>query len=179
MNKDNKRFLNILFRYLILVLAALPNLAIFYFMFTPLTIYGSYLLLKLFYPVVLSGTYISLDNTFFISIIPACVAGAAYYLLFILNMSVYNLKISKRINLILIAFFSFLIVNIFRIVLLSAIYSNGFPFFDFLHKFLWYFGSVVLTGGIWFLEVHFFKIKEFPFCSDLKFLYKKSLFGKK
>jgi len=179
MRKDSKYFLDILSRYFILVLAALPNLAIFYFIFTPLTIYGVYFLLKLFFPVLLSGNSITLNNNLFISIIPACVAGAAYYLLFMLSMSIPNIKISKRIFLILISFFSFLIVNILRIFLLSVLYFNNFPFLDFLHKFLWYFGSTILTVGIWFLEVYLFKIKELPFYSDLRYLYKKSLFSKR
>jgi exosortase/archaeosortase family protein len=179
MRKDSKYFFGILSRYLILVLAALPNLAIFYFLFTPLTIYGVYFLLKLFFPIILSGNSIILSNDSVISIIPACVAGAAYYLLFMLSMSLPNVKISKRILLISISFLSFLIVNILRISLLSIFYFNDFPFLDFLHEFLWYFGSTILTVGIWFLEVYFFKIKEFPFYSDLKYLYKKSLFNKK
>jgi hypothetical protein len=66
-----------------------------------------------------------------------------------------------------------------RIFFLGILYIYGSPFFDLLHKILWYFGSVFLTVGIWFLEVYLFKIKEIPFYSDLKFLYKKSIFGKK
>ena len=179
MNKDNRQFFDILFRYFILVMAALPNFAIFYFIFTPLTIYGVYFLLSLFFPVVLSGSSMTLSGDIVVSIIPACVAGAAYYLLFILNMALPNIKISKRILLISIAFFSFLIVNILRIFLLGVLYFEDFPFLAFLHEFLWYFGSVVLTVGIWFLEIHFFKIKEVPFYSDLKFLYKRNIFSKK
>jgi len=179
MNKDSKHFLNIFSRYFLLVLAALPNFAIFYLVFTPLTIYGVYFLLGLFFPITLSGNLLILNNDIFISIIPACIAGAAYYLLFILNMSVPHIKTIKRFYLISIAFFSFLIVNILRIFLLSIIYFNDFPFFDLLHNFLWYFGSVILTVGIWFLQVYFFKIKEIPFYSDLKYVYKKSLFNKK
>jgi exosortase/archaeosortase family protein len=179
MNKDSKYFLSMFLRYLLIILAALPNFAIFYFIFTPLTIYGVYFLLGLFFPVVLSETFIMFNNDFYVYIIPACVAGAAYYLLFILNMSVPNVKIHKRIFFILGAFLSFLIINILRIVILSVLSFNDFSLFDLLHKFLWYFGSVVLTVGIWFLEVYFFKIKEIPIYSDLKFVYKKSIFGKR
>jgi exosortase/archaeosortase family protein len=179
MKKDNRYFLDILSRYFLLILAAFPNLAFFYFIFTPLTIYASYFFIGLLFPVFLSGNSIILNENFIISIIPACVAGAAYYLLFILNLATPNLKISKRILLILIAFFSFWIVNVLRMFFLTTIYFNSSPFFDFLHKFSWYFGSVILTSGIWFLEVYLFKIKEIPFYSDLKFLYKNSFFSKK
>jgi exosortase/archaeosortase family protein len=179
MERHNPHFLDIFSRYLILLLVASSNLALFYFIFTPLTVYASYFLLGLFFPVSLSGTFIILNDDFVISLIPACVAGAAYYLLFILNLSTPNIKISKRIFLILIAFFSFWAVNVTRIFFLSVLYFDGSPFFDFLHKFLWYFGSVILTAGIWFLEVHFFKLEGIPFYSDLKFLYKQSFFNKK
>ncbi len=179
MNRDNKTFLEILFRYSILILSALPNLALFYFLFTSLTIYGAYFLFSLFLPVSLSGSFIILREDFVISIIPACVAGAAYYLLFILNMSIPNIRFFKRIFLILTAFFSFFIINILRILFMGMLYFYDAPFFDFLHKFLWYVGSVILIAGIWFLEVYFFKIKGIPFYSDLKFIYKKSLFSKK
>jgi hypothetical protein len=179
MRKDNRNFLDILVRYSILILSALPNLAIFYWVFTPLTLYAVYFLFSLFFSVSISGTTITLGENFIISLIPACVAGAAYYLLFILNMSVPKIKISKRINLLLIAFFSFFVANVLRIFIMGVLYFNSAPFSDFLHKFLWYFGSVFLTVGIWFLEIHFFKIKGIPFYSDLKFIYKKSIFNKR
>jgi hypothetical protein len=31
--------------------------------------------------------------------------------------------------------------------------------------------STIFIVGIWFLEVHIFKIKEIPFFSDVKFLF--------
>lgn len=179
MNKENRYFLDIFWRYVLLMASAWSNLFVFYFVFTPLTIYTVYFLLNLFFSVTLSGSNIYFTNDFTISIIPACVAGAAYYLLFILILSVPKIKISRRLFLILIAFSSFFIVNILRIFFLSVIYFYDFPYSDLIHKILWYFGSIVLTAGIWFLEVYFFKIKETPFYSDLKFLYKKSLFKKK
>jgi len=179
MKRENKTFLSILVRYFLLILSALPNLAVFYFLFTSLTIYGTYFLFSLFFPVSLSGNMITLGGDSLISIIPACVAGAAYYLLFILILSVPKVSLSKRIFLILIAFFSFFIINVLRIFFMGVLYFYDAPFFDFLHKFMWYVGSVILIAGIWFLEVYFFKIKGIPFYSDLKFVYKKSLFNKK
>jgi exosortase/archaeosortase family protein len=164
-------------RYIFLVLLALPNFLIFYLVFTSFTIYGSYFLLKIFFPIALSGNLISLDDSFFITIIPACVAGAVYYLLLVLHMSIPNMKPSRRIGLISLAFGSFLIINILRILMLGALYFNEAPSFYFVHKFMWYFGSIVVAPGIWFLEVYLFKIKEIPFYSDLRFLYKRSLFN--
>ena len=70
------------------------------------------------------------------------------------------------------AFSLFLIINITRIVLLSAIFVLKPTLFDISHKLSWYIGSVVLVLGIWFLETSVFKIKEIPFYTDIKSLLK-------
>ena len=163
-----------LIRYIILILVATPNLWIFYKIFTPLTIYPTYFLLNLFFEASLKGVFISLPNNLTIEIIGACIAGSAYYLLFILNLSVPSMKLKKRLKLILVSFISLLIVNVLRIFLLSSILVLGFSWFDVAHKIFWYFGSIVLVLLIWFLEVKYFKIKEIPFYSDLEFIYKTS-----
>lgn len=179
MRKDYRHFCCIFLRYILLVLSALPNLTIFYFLFTPLTLYGSYFLLKMFFPISLSGNLITLDDSFFITIIPACVAGAVYYLLLILHMAIPDIKPLKRAGLILLSFGAFLLINILRIFVLGILYFNEFYYFDLVHKFLWYFGSIVVTPGIWFLEVYLFKLKGIPFYSDLRFLYERSLFNRR
>ena len=66
------------------------------------------------------------------------------------------------------AFVSFLIVNIFRIVLLSLIFILKPEIFDISHKLSWYIGSIVLVVAIWFVEVKKFNIREIPFYSDMK-----------
>lgn len=174
MRKTSKRFLDILIRYAILILIALPNLWLFYFIFTPLTVYPVYFLLNLFFDVSLVSNLIEVLNCPSIEIIPACVAGSAYYLLLILNLSLQKIKLQKRLNMILIAFISFLLINIIRVFLLSTIFILDFSWFDIAHKLFWYIGSIVFVIGIWFAEMKFFKIKEIPFYSDIKFLYKKS-----
>jgi len=74
---------------------------------------------------------------------------------------------------ILSSFISLLVINILRILLLIIIYIEGYSFFDITHKLFWYLMSIVFVIGIWFTEVKLFKIKEIPFYSDMKFLYKK------
>ena len=71
------------------------------------------------------------------------------------------------------AFAALLVMNILRIVLLIFLFIYGFAYFDAAHKFFWYFMSTLFVVVIWFAEVRMFKIKEIPFYSDLKFLYKK------
>ena len=173
MGKTAKQFIDILIRYTILILSALPNLFLFYFVFTPLTIYPVYFLLSLFFEPSLMGNII-LVNKIPIEIIKACISGSAYYLLFILNLSIPNIKIKKRIKIMLLAFASLLILNVLRIFFLSLMLINDSVWFGITHMFFWYVLSVVFVLGIWFLEVKFFKIKQTPFYSDLKFIYKNS-----
>ncbi len=178
-NKDLKSFLNIPLRYLILILIALPGLYIFYFIFTPLTVYPVYFLLGLFFNVTLFSKIYFLINNIPIELISACIAGSAYYLLFVLNLSTPDIKLKTRIYAILFSFATFLILNILRIFILASLAATNFSYFDVTHTILWYGFSTIIVVGIWFVEVKIFKIKEIPFYSDIKFLYKKSLIKKK
>ena len=126
----------------------------------------------------MKGIVITFPNNIFIEIIEACVAGSAYYLLFILNLSIPNINLPKRFKLLFISFVSLLIVNIIRIVFLSVVFVTGASWFDIAHKIFWYIGSIIFVLVIWFLEVKYYKIKEIPFYSDLKFIYKNSKFKK-
>lgn len=176
--KGGKQFLDLIIRYLVLVLVALPNLWIFYFLFTKLTIYPIYFLLNLFFDSSLNLNVIIISNCCPIEIINACVAGSAYYLLVILNLSTPKIKLKQRFIMLAGSFAAFLIVNILRIFVLSLIIISGSSWFNFTHKLFWYFGSVFFILGIWFGEVKLFKIKEIPFYSDIKFLYQNSLIKK-
>ncbi|MAG78922.1 hypothetical protein CMI40_00925 [Candidatus Pacearchaeota archaeon] len=170
MSKKKSGILNLFIRYFILILISIPNLWIFYFIFTPLTIYPVYLLFNLFFDATLSGNIINI-GIFSIELIDACIAGSAYYLLLILNLSTPKIKIRKRIKMILLSFIFLLIINILRIFLLGSAFVSGYPWFDATHKLLWYLGSTLFVIGIWFIEVKLFKIKEIPIYSDIKFLY--------
>lgn len=168
-----KDYWEIVIRYLILIFIAIPNLYLFYVIFTPLTIYPVFLLLKVLFNASLSQNIISI-NDFSIEIIKACIAGSAYYLLLILNLATLKINLKKRLKMIGVAFLSLLILNILRIVLLSSINIYYPSLFDITHKIFWYFLSIVFVIVIWFTEVKIFKIKEIPFYSDIKFLYNKT-----
>jgi len=172
MNKKEKRFLGISIRYLFLILVAFNSFWIFYFILRPLTLYPVYFLLKTFYNVSLSGIILQVEKVS-IEIINACIAGSAYYLLLILNLSIPS-KIFKRLKMICFAFLLLLIMNILRIFFFSLLAISGSSFFDLTHKIFWYFLSIFFVLGIWFLEVKIFKIKEIPLYSDLKFIYGNS-----
>ena len=170
MKRISKNIVDIFVRYAILIIIALPNLWLFYFVFTPLTLYPVYFLLNLFFDASLTGSVITLADSFPIALVGACIAGSAYYLLLIFNLSTPKIKLKKRLNMIFLSFASLLIINILRIFMLSIMSFSGSPLFDITHTLFWYLGSVVFVVGIWLAEIKLFKIKEIPFYSDIKFL---------
>ena len=173
MKRGQNRFLDLILRYIILVLVALPNLFLFYFIFTPLTVYPMYFILNLFYDVsIMAGNILLINREIPIEFIKACIAGSAYYLLLILNLATPKIKLRKRINMLLFAFGIFLFFNILRIFILAFLAISGSSFFDVTHKLFWYSLSTIFVVAIWFAEVKLFKIKAIPFYSDLRFLYK-------
>jgi len=175
MKKKTGDISDIVLRYLILVLVALPNLWLFYLILTPLTVYPVYWLLSLFYNAsILNNDIILINQAISIELVEACIAGSAYYLLLILNLSTPKIKTKKRIRILLLAFASFLIVNILRIFILSLVAVSGSSFFDMTHRIFWYVLSTIFVVAIWFAEVKAFKIKDIPFYSDIKFLYKNT-----
>lgn len=175
MKRGSTQFLDILIRYVLLVIISFSSLWIFYFIFTPLTVYPIYFLLSLFFDVsLLAGNILLINREIPIEFIRACIAGSAYYLLTILNLSTPKIKLKKRINMLLFAFAIFLVLNLFRIFLLSFLAISGSSYFDVTHRLFWYSLSTIFVVAIWFAEVKLFKIKEIPFYSDIKFLYKTS-----
>lgn len=160
-------------RYLLIVVAAANGLWIFYKIFSPLTIYPVYWILSLFFQVNIFARELLLiiNMSLEIWLVKACIAGAAYYLLFALNFSVPKIKPLKRLKMLAFSFSLLLVFNIFRIILMSVLYYYGFDYADFVHLIFWYGLSVVAVVGIWFLEVKLFKIKLIPVYSDLVPLY--------
>jgi exosortase/archaeosortase family protein len=177
MKKDGK-LLNLILRYSLLIIFVLLSVKIFYTIFTPLTIYPVFFVLKQFFNSYLMGNFIFVNNLP-IEIIGPCVAGSAYLLLLMLNLSTPSIKLSKRLGITVFSFSLLLIVNILRIVLLSFMFVSGNSFFDMAHILFWYAGSVIFVVGIWFLSVKIFKVKEIPFYSDIKFLFDGSKLKKK
>lgn len=155
-------------RYIIL-LGLMFTLPLIYTIFTPLTVYSTGFLLKLFYQVSISKDIIIILPNILIQIIPACVAGSAYLLLLILNLTL-PMKPKIRLYSLLFSIPALFIVNIFRIFVLSVLLAENSQFFDFTHKFFWYILSTIFVVGIWFLTAYLFKIKEMPIYSDIKYL---------
>lgn len=173
--EDEGKIKKISLRYLIIFLAAIPNFFVFYFIFTPLTIYPLLKIYNLFIgEVILEESTFYFSNNNIIEIIPACVAGTAYYLLFALNLSTPKISIKKRIYFLIYSFAFLLALNILRIFGLSVIFVNGSELFDSAHKLLWYFGTAIFVILIWFVGIKIFKVGKIPVYSDLKYLNEKA-----
>jgi len=173
-SSNEKEVIQIFVRYFIVVVASLSNLWIFYKIFSPLTLYPVYGILSLFFQVSIfpKELLFLIDQSLEIWLIRACIAGAAYYLLFALNLSVPKIKIVKRLKMLAFSFSLLLAFNIFRIVLMVFLYYYGFVYADAVHIIFWYGLSIAAVVGIWFLEVKIFKIKDIPVYSDLMPLYR-------
>jgi exosortase/archaeosortase family protein len=163
-------------RYLLILLIVLfaSFSSKFYEVMLVLTIYPVNWILSIFYTSAVYSNFIFLENIS-LEIIPACVAVSAYILLLILNfLTQMNLK--KRFYSIFFSMTLLLFLNIIRIVFLAVLLVNEYAYFDAVHKFVWYFMSLVIVVGIWFLTAYLFKIKNIPFFTDIKSLlnnYKK------
>lgn len=171
MDKDSKKVLEIFVRYTIIVLAGLGNLYIFYKILTPATVWTVAIILGIFSEVSVIGTTIifSLNK---IQIVPACVAGAAFYLLFLLSLSTADIKIKKRVYLVFSTLFFLFILNISRILILILFIET--PYFETLHWIFWHLVSTIFVVGVWLTAVKVFKIESIPIYSDLRFFFEKT-----
>ena len=95
---EKKEGIYLVVRYGLLLILGLFNLWIFYKIFTPLTVYPVYWIL---YALDSGTTLLAGNNIFFAGhyaeLVSACIAGAAYYLLLILNLTT-PMKLEKRVK---------------------------------------------------------------------------------
>ncbi|MEK6859113.1 MAG: pacearchaeosortase [Nanoarchaeota archaeon] len=165
--------LSLAFRYGLLFVIGVANLllgdsGLFYVLFTQITIGPVFYFLNIIYEgVTIFGADTVFIGGYYATIIPACVAGSAYYLLLILNMTT-PMSVKKRISCLLFVFALFLVMNIARIVLFGTLLSKGYQYFDVAHLAMWYFGSTILVAVIWFSAIFLFKIKEAPVFTDMQ-----------
>jgi exosortase/archaeosortase family protein len=174
------------------------GLFIIYFILTPLTLYSVYYILDYQHGASLQSSGVSkicdmvtnLSNIewlksiacikttiffkgYYATLVPACIAGAAIYLLLILNLTT-RMDVKKRIKSLIFLIITFLIINIIRITLFANIYATkGFDFFEITHRATWYFGSTVLVVLLWLLNIFIFNIREIPIYSEIRSLIKK------
>jgi hypothetical protein len=172
--KEDYNFSYVFLRYILLIILSLGNLWLFYFIFTPLTVFPSFFVLEQIY---LDLAYYY-DNARIvigsssIELIGACIAGSAYYLMCILNLTT-PMALGKRFKSLAFLFAGFLVFNIARIVIFSILFVNDYKYFPQAHEFSWYFLSTLLVVGLWFINVKIFRIENIPIYSDFKMLIEK------
>jgi len=175
MNKQSEKIFGLFARYFALLLAGAGNLYIFYKILTPITIWASWGILSLLSETKIAGSFIFFKGTI-IEIAPACVAGAAFYLLFILILSTAEVKPMKRFYALITASGMFFILNLSRIVFLTLIARASY--FPTVHWIFWNLVSTIFVVAIWFAVIKIYKIKSIPVYSDVKYL-RNLKFGKK
>ena len=162
-----KEVIGLLGRYALLLLLPISNLFVFYALFTPLTLYPALLVLQQWYTnATLLGTNTIFFNGNYAQILPACIAGAAYYLLTILNFTT-PMRALKRVKSLAFLLLSFLLLNIVRILIFARLYDKGYNYFDVAHLLAWYFGSTILIVAVWFSNVLLFNIRAIPIYTDI------------
>jgi len=170
---ENEYYLSLLFRGLAILVVTL-NFNLIYTIFTPITVYLSYYLTSLFYDTIQIGNSIGVGGIGF-NIINACVAGAAYYLLFLLILGLKDLSFKKGIKMLLSGFAILLVANVLRIFLLIVLNIEfGENYFEAVHLAFWNFISGIFIFLIWIFLVKKFKERDIPYWSDIKYLYSKS-----
>jgi len=175
--RENKRVFYILIRYALLLVIGIWFFELFYTIFSPLTIQLVALLMKQTYGNVYVIKTTIVFNTVLLDIIKACVAGAAYYLLLILNL-ITPMPFRKRIPSIFFVFLLFLTLNVLRIFVSAIFFINSLRLFELTHLLFWYFLSGVIVFFVWFIEIKTFKIRGFPVYSDVEFLLRVMRRGK-
>ena len=157
-----------------IILCFIP-FSIFYFLFLPLTLYTSYLFVLPLNPSIQHNA-LQIKDTVFV-FVEACIASAAYWLLWVLVLLLKDVDLKKRIKLILTCFSLFFAMNVFRIVLLVYLdHYYGRAAFDLVHLTFWKFVSGVYVAFVWIFAVKIHKVHAIPLYDDLNYIYKKSLF---
>ena len=173
MKKYSNDLIGIFARYLSVLFLGLGNLYLVYFIFTPITVWVFYVLMSIFTDVSLFGNIVVVGGNL-IEIVPACVSGAAYYLLFSLGMLTKG-PLKTRIKVISTSIAAFFVFNIIRLLILTSLIGNSS--FDLIHWVFWHLISTIFVVLIWLFVTKKYKMKGFPVYSDL--LYLKKLKKKK
>jgi exosortase/archaeosortase family protein len=166
MDKGAKELIRIFLRYLIILVVGL-NFRWFYIILKPLNLHTLHTILSMFGEAEIIGGYLLLRSVI-IELIPACLAGSAFYLLFILILSTKDIKPTKRLIAVILSFLALFLLNIIRILVLIMVV--GFSSFETIHWILWHIVSTFLVVGIWVVLIKANKLKTIPIYSDLRFM---------
>lgn len=167
MDKDFKKITSLFSRYLIILILGVGDLYLIYKILTPLTLHATNLILKIFTPTTLSGNTIYFNQSI-IQIVPACVAGSAFYLLIALILSTANIAPEVRLKALLAALTAFFALNITRILILITLIKT--PEFETIHFIFWHIVSTIFVIATYIATIKLYKIKSVPIISDFNYL---------
>lgn len=165
--QETKFLASIFTRYIILLILGVGDLYIIYKILTPATIHTVNTILSIFTETTLIKNIILLKEIT-IEIVPACIAGAAFYLLLILILSTPNIKPKTRTKAIITAILLLFALNVTRILILIQL--SNLASFEIIHWIFWHLISIAFVVGIWFSVVKFYKIKSIPIYSDITYI---------
>jgi exosortase/archaeosortase family protein len=173
--KKNANYYSDLFIRLFAILLVTINFNLFYVVLAPITLYLSYFIINIFYDAVIIGHSIGVSG-FGFNIIDACVAGAAYYLLFFLTIGLKDSSWTKRAKMFFSGALILLVVNVLRIFTLVFLNLEfGRSYFEAVHLLFWNFMSGIFIFLIWLFLIKKFKVDGIPFLLDIKYLFENSL----
>ncbi len=150
---------------------------VFYLVFSPLTLWVSYGILRLFTDVTLAGTTLLAGGKTLV-FVPACAAASAYLLLALLILLTRGISFRLGVKLFLLGGSLIFVANIVRIqVLFYLLFNVGKNYFETLHLLIWKVLSSAYVAGVWIYLTWKFKIQGTPIVSD--FHYTLRLFRKR
>jgi exosortase/archaeosortase family protein len=167
MDKQSKKITGLFARYISLILLGLGNLYILYKILTPITIYTLKIILSIFTKPFLVDNIIYV-KAIGIEIIPACVAGSAFYLILILILSTADIKPKTRAKALVAALLTLFILNMLRILILIPMADAAY--FETAHWIFWHVISTIFVIAIWIGTIKLYKIKSIPIYSDIKYI---------
>ena len=154
-----------------IIIAFLIPYSLLSYLITPLTMYLSYFILKLFVENVSVFPPFILINETVVKFIPACAAISAYYLLMLLVLLTMGIRPLVRLKMFLIGSLLILLINTFRIVLLLTILSYyNYNLFESVHMLFWMLVGSFFVALIWIFLVKKYNVKTVPIFSDLNYL---------
>lgn len=143
---------------------------VFYLIFSPLTLWVSYGILRIFMPVTLEGTTL-FTNTTALVFVPACTAASAYLLLALLILLTRGISFQTGVKLFLLGSALIFAANILRIQLLFyLLFHAGKNYFATLHLVIWKLLSSVYVAATWIFLTWKFKVRELPVVGDISYI---------
>jgi len=109
-------------------------------------------------------------STLVVELIPACVAGAAYYLLLILTLATAQITLSTRLRIIATSFTALFLLNTLRILILIPL--TGTEYFYEIHWLFWNLVSTIFVVGIWIWVTRRYRVRTIPVVSDFRSIMK-------